>query len=839
MRKLIENAPIMISVLRVSDFVYELVNPAFQALAPGKQMLGRRLTEVWPETDLRESLLPYLEEVISTGRTFQTVDARFEIQRYPGAALEEIFVTLSSIPLYGPDGKPDRILTVANETTAAVRQREQLQRALKQNEAIIANMSEGLLIADPEGNVLSMNPAGLRLHGLDDSSARRNLRDFPELSVNELNGALVPAGNYPLARVLRGETISEWELRITNTRKNCAWIGSFSGTPIRDETGNIMLALLTFRDITQTKKVEQELRLEISERKRTERELRESEQRLARTQDIALVMALHMSLDGRWLKLPPTFVRFLGYGSAEEILGRPFKESTHPDDFQADWDQCQCLLRGEIQSFEMEKRFIRKDGSITWGYLNCSIVTDERGMPVHFLTYVRDINAEKRAEEALRRSEEAFRQLADSIPHAVWVMSPDRVPEYLNRRYFDYTGLTPEEAYGDLQSKRRLIHPDDVARFDAGWSDFLRTGNEMSIECRLKGPQGDYRWKLGRAVAARDREGRITRYFGTITDIHDRKTAEEAMRQAQKLESIGVLAGGVAHDFNNLLASIIGNASVLREQVPEEAAAQVDAILNAGERAADLTRQLLAYAGKGRFVIKPVDVSETVREMTELLQSSIPQKVRLHKALEPNLPPVEADPGQIQQIVMNMVLNAAEAIPEDQSGVVLIRTDLKEVSDSPVVIDDATGAPLAPGQYVCFEVRDSGQGMDEQTKAKIFDPFFTTKFMGRGLGLPAVAGIVKAHRGAIKVMSTPGTGTTFQVYLPAGGKGPRGGHSPGTSAGHAGLSGSETVLVVDDEQMLRDFTRLALQKSGYKVLTAENGRDALRVFEENIEAVVL
>ena len=307
------------------------------------------------------------------------------------------------------------------------------------------------------------------------------------------------------------------------------------------------------------------------------------------------------------------------------------------------------------------------------------------------------------------------------------------------------------------------------------------------------------------------------------------RASEERLRQAQRMESIGLLAGGVAHDFNNLLTSIMGNASMLREEAFEDSRKQLDAVLMAAEKAADLTRQLLAYAGKGQFVLETLNLSRIIREMTDLLRASMSKKVTLKLTLEAELPGVEADRGQLQQIVMNLVINGAEAIGTDQTGTVTIATGVAEVSEGEPISDEVTGEALAPGRYVCFEVADTGCGMDRETRKKIFDPFFTTKFMGRGLGLAALVGIVQGHHGAIQLETAPGQGTVFRVYLPAG----TAIEVPRPIGRRQDLRGTETVLLVDDEAMVRDFGRDALERHGYRVLLAVDGQEAVRIFEEN------
>ena len=318
------------------------------------------------------------------------------------------------------------------------------------------------------------------------------------------------------------------------------------------------------------------------------------------------------------------------------------------------------------------------------------------------------------------------------------------------------------------------------------------------------------------------------------------QSTEERLRETAKLESLGILAGGIAHDFNNLLVGIIGNASLALEVLPhnEPSRDMIEGVVKAGERAAVLTRQMLAYSGKGRFVIEMVDLSTLVSEMLPLLKGSIPRTITLQTQFRESLPPIEADSGQIQQVFMNLVINGAEACGEGP-GIVSIRTALEAVGE--FELSNTFGLPTLPsGLYVMLEVSDSGSGMDEETKARIFDPFFTTKFTGRGLGLSAVLGIIRAHKGAIHVYSEPGHGSTFRVYFPAAGS--RVEFAPRPATVSERVAGSGTVLLIDDEQMVRNMGRSTLERYGYRVIEAENGRAALDLLANglyDIDLVIL
>jgi two-component system, cell cycle sensor histidine kinase and response regulator CckA len=323
--------------------------------------------------------------------------------------------------------------------------------------------------------------------------------------------------------------------------------------------------------------------------------------------------------------------------------------------------------------------------------------------------------------------------------------------------------------------------------------------------------------------------------------LEERLRSEERLRHSQKLESIGILAGGVAHDFNNLLTGVLGNASLAYESLPAASPvrAMLKDVLDATERAAHLTKQLLAYAGKGRFVIEVLDLSRQVEEISSLLQTSIPKNVHLRLDLAKRVPGFEGDAAQIQQIIMNLVINGAEAIPEGRNGTVTTTTRTEHIDDE-YIRTTLEGNEIVPGCYVTLEVQDTGVGMDEATLAHIFDPFFTTKFTGRGLGLAAVIGIVHGHKGALKVDSTPGQGSTFKLLFPATEEPPMASHEP---AEHKqALAGTETILVIDDEAVVRHTAAASLQHFGYHVMTAEDGPAGLEIFrgnEDRIAAVLL
>ncbi|MFN8654557.1 MAG: response regulator [Gemmatimonadales bacterium] len=381
-----------------------------------------------------------------------------------------------------------------------------------------------------------------------------------------------------------------------------------------------------------------------------------------------------------------------------------------------------------------------------------------------------------------------------------------------------------------------LVHPEDQARVIAEEEAFLaRRQSHYEQEYRVRRPDGTYRWVHEFTIPVRNSGGAVTHTHGYVVDITDRKAAAERLRETearlletQRLESLGVLAGGIAHDFNNLLMGILGNAALALGEVPGDSPLQdpIREIEAAARRAADLTRQLLAYSGKGKFLVERVDLSRMVEESARMMLPALSPTISVAWDLQRDLGMCEGDAGQLRQVVLNLLTNAADAIGNNR-GSITLRTARVTLTEADLE-QPLTGIRLASGPYFLLEVADDGPGMDEGTSRHIFDPFFTTKFQGRGLGLPAVLGIVRGHLGTIRVTTAPGKGTSVRVYLPAAD------HAvtrPQANGVHPEPATRRTVLVVDDEAMVRNVTRRTLERAGYRVLQAESGRAALEVLK--------
>ncbi len=379
-----------------------------------------------------------------------------------------------------------------------------------------------------------------------------------------------------------------------------------------------------------------------------------------------------------------------------------------------------------------------------------------------------------RQARAIRENEERLQLVFEGSQDAFWDWDVAAGRILRSPRWAGMLGYTPEEIEPTQDSFQQMLHPDDRARIAAGEKTLWDGQDQFQHELRLQAKTGDWRWILDRGkVVSRDpATGAPRRITGTHTDITARKLAEaeaekfrRKMLETQKLESLGVLAGGIAHDFNNLLTVIIGNSTLARLDAGESAAnhARLDSVITSARRAAELCHQLLAYSGKGSFTTERINLNELVTETAQLLELSIGRHARLELALAPDLPRNEADPSQVRQVIMNLLINASEAL-SGRPGTIRLATST--VTVGPGSAGSGSAWEVEPGPYVCLEVSDTGEGMTAAVRERIFDPFFSTKFTGRGLGLAAVLGIVRMHHGSLKVESTPGLGSVFRVLLP-------------------------------------------------------------------------
>jgi two-component system cell cycle sensor histidine kinase/response regulator CckA len=568
-----------------------------------------------------------------------------------------------------------------------------------------------------------------------------------------------------------------------------------------------------------------------------------------RAREERLRLALSAVWDGLWdwhvptgyCYYAPRWYSMLGF---EEHALPPhidtFLDLLHPNDVPA----CESALRehfdGRADTYALEVRLRTASNTWRWVLTRGTVVErDAHGRPVRMVGTHTDIAERKQAELDLRTSEDRFRTLTMASPLGIFLTDASGACTFVTPRMRDLWGAPASALLG--RGFLDAAHPDDRARITAGWDRAVRDGGELTHEYRVRRPDGDIRWVCERTAAHRDGPT-VTGFVGTVEDITaqkvaaaDRRRLEAQMQHAQKLESLGVLAGGIAHDFNNLLVGILGNVSVARQDVAEgtphdDLLADIEI---AARRAAELTTQLLAYAGKGRFNVHPFDVSAAVRETSSLLHSAISKRATLTLELGDELPLVAADGTQVRQVIMNLLTNASDALG-DHAGDITLRTGTMHADASYLAGCLAADGVIA-GEFVYVEVADTGIGMNRETLARIFDPFFTTKFTGRGLGLAATLGIVRGHRGALHVETALGMGTTFRVLLPAVESEDTRRRTP---AAIADSTRRGTILVVDDEESVRNVARRMLERCGYRVITATDGDEGLRTFVAEESAIV-
>jgi PAS domain S-box-containing protein len=577
---------------------------------------------------------------------------------------------------------------------------------------------------------------------------------------------------------------------------------------------------------------------------RAEEKLRESEDRYhSLFNTMTEGFALHEIIcdehgeacDYRFLDVNPGFEQLTGL-KHDALIGKTMREVLPGEHFHWIKTYGAVALTGKSARFEGHSAAI---GSYYDVYAYCPA-------PRQFAVMFTDITERKRSEEAVREIQERWTHAANAAQIGMfdWNVLTGKVAWSQQCEFiFGYTPSAAMTTIHDYRDWADRVHPEDLSWVEERIRRCMTEQTPYEIEHRVVWPDGSVHWVAGQGRTQYDAEGRAIRRLGTVVDVTERKRAEQERLEmelrlfhAQKLESLGVLAGGIAHDFNNILAGIIGYADLAKAHLSscELAHEDIEVIKKAAQRAADLTRQMLAYSGKGKFIVEPLNLSQVVEDSKKMLAIMVSKKAAVTYDLASDLPAIRGDAGQIGQILMNFVSNASEALGE-QGGAISISTDAIQCSAGELAAMGCE-AETPACWYVRLEVADTGCGMEPQTLSKIFDPFFTTKFTGRGLGLAAVHGIVRSHKGAIRVASEPGKGTTFQVLLPVSADA-----LPSTaiqSVSARGWRGSGTVLVVDDEEIIRNVARSMLEQLGFSVVTADDGQAAVRLYQRRQDEIV-
>ncbi len=581
---------------------------------------------------------------------------------------------------------------------------------------------------------------------------------------------------------------------------------------------------------------------DITERKHAEEIINESEHKYRSLVETAQELIWKCDEKGCFTYLNPAWELTHGY-KVEEMLGRSFGDFQPKEIFDRDVIEFSRHMAGGFVK-EYETIHIAKDGRVITLLFNAIPLVGKDGAISGTQGTAIDITERKQAEAALLESEERYRELIEGTNNLVTRVDNDGRFTFVNSVSHEVFGISPEECTGLLAFD--FIHPDDKDKTEEWFSAWQSSKDENNtIENRqLNSKTGEIHHMLWSCHLQIDDDGSISGINSIARDITERKQAEEEkqkfearFQEAQKRESLSILAGGIAHDFNNLLSAIMGNAALTLMEISPVSPVRkkLEDIAEAGKLAADLTNQMLAYSGRGHFITKDFDLSALVREMISLLKSSISKKAQINMLLDGQLPTMRGDLSQVRQLAMNLIINASEALDE-KSGTVTLRTGAKNLNESEISKMNS-GLQIEPGDYVYLSVEDDGCGIDEQSLKKIFDPFYSTKFTGRGLGLAATLGIIEGHQGALQIETSLSQGSTFIVFFPV--SGPHVQQVEIATKSIAIGSGLGTVLLVEDEPVSLRFGKRTLEKAGYEVLSAVNGQEGVDVLRKNIGKISL
>jgi PAS domain S-box-containing protein len=677
----------------------------------------------------------------------------------------------------------------------------------------LQSIADAMIAADTCGNVLRMNPVAERLTGWRETEAI----DQPIFNVLRIvNKESRAEFESLLGSVLNGEVVfGEEKCALLNTKDGSEHCVANCGMPIRNLAGEITGAQLIFRDRTT----------ELT----TQQALHASEELFRSTFDRSTVGKSLSAPDGKIIRVNQAFADMLGL-TIEEMQQVNFIELTHPDDVEKSLECLRCLLNNDRPSYRIEKRYRHRDGHFIFADVSIALIRDQLEKPLYSITSVTDITDRKRAEQALREKEFLLTE-SQRLGHVgSWLWDMKGPIAWSDETYRIY-GVSRDTFVPTVESLVGLIYPDDRSAMHQWITACAALDIPGELDFRVCMPDGAVRFVRGRGQAVHDAQNEPMHMAGTAQDITPMKLAEEQrekleeqLRASQKMEAVGRLAGGVAHDFNNLLSVILMYTGFAMEGATENAPQKDDLLVvkNAADKAAALTHKLLAFGRKQVLQPVPLDLGKIAAGLEDLLRQSVGENIDFVQVLAPDLGLTLADPSQLEQVLINLVANARDAMP--RGGRLTIETSNIEIDDENAV----SHSGMLFGSYVQLVVTDTGIGLDEQTRVRIFEPFFTTKPMGKGagLGLSTVYGIITQSGGNIKVFSEPGCGTTFKIYLPRElsttmSKAPRPSEVPSRTAR------GETILLVEDEEALRSAARRILDAAGYTVLTAKDGNDAL------------
>ena len=745
--------------------------------------------------DYRPMIAARMNEAVSTGKPLPVIEEKF--LRFDNT---EVDVEVKALPVTFAN-KP-AVQIIVRDISERKRTEEALRESQQRYRAAVEQSNEGITIANLDGRYVMVNPAFCRM-------TRYSEEELLTMGVIDL----MP---------------KQSSLRLFNRIANQYESGHREVELMRKD-GSTFIALIrgSSLEIGPTRFV-QGIIQDITERIRAEQVLRESEERFHTMFEMHdAVMLLIEPLSGDINDANPAAERFYGY-SVNQLRGMNIRDLNMKasDDVTEEMSRA---LTSKKKSFIFSHRLA--NGTVRSVEVHSSpIVLD--GIRMLF-SIIHDITERKEAEDQLRKLSLAVEQ----SPASIVITDTRGTIEYINPKFTQVTGYSFAETRGKKPSILKSGET-PMEEYTKLWQT-ISAGRDWHGELHNKKKNGELFWEFVSISPVKNNAGEVTNFLAVKEDITERKRSEEALRHAQKLESIGTLAGGIAHDFNNLLNAIMGQSSLALGRIPKEspAGSNIAKALKAAERAADLTRQLLAYSGKGKFLTDDFDLNRLVEENAQLLGVSVPKSANLRYELEQTELCMRGDVGQVQQVVMNLIINAGEAIGA-KSGDITVRTRRIDIGPNDTEYSQYTNVPLRPGPYVSFRVNDTGLGIKPALLARIFDPFFTTKFTGRGLGLAAVLGIIRGHHGGVRIQSEIGKGTEFEVVFPMV-------HSssaaqvPAVKTAPAINGVGRTILVIDDEPSVLELLTDVLTDASFNVLGSLDPVKGIELYRQHRDSIVM